>query len=424
MAKILCDTERENLTLAFDRETDIDIDALNLIASGASGFCRCTYENRGGDHVLIYDTKISPSLNRFDRGIDYDAAVGVLAGAVDALETVSGNELFIGNIIIGKGYVFKTDEGYKFIYAPFYGKQSLSVRAFLLELLRIIRCKNPELGRLKKAIKRSGNDAAAFECLRAFTETHTIKAFAGASLDDEPDTSLLAPQEAEVSQWVPSGFGGFRQEPFGEKLDYGNTAFKQSGVSNFCDAEPDTSLLSSEEPDFPQQAFAGIPDTAPAPFVPVASDWGVDEQETTLLSEDGAGAAPMAMEPFFTGQEDETTVLNAVGGCPNVRRGGTELLLLKRELNGEVIAVRTTPFVFGRDSSVVNGVLSNPSVSRSHATVIFEAGKYYITDNGSTNGTAVEGIGLQPNEKREIDNGDIISMGEETLQVYIERGER
>ncbi|NOH00998.1 MAG: FHA domain-containing protein [Chloroflexi bacterium] len=69
----------------------------------------------------------------------------------------------------------------------------------------------------------------------------------------------------------------------------------------------------------------------------------------------------------------------------------------------------------GRDSS--NGVAINDAeVSRKHARLMFQGGKYVLEDLGSTNGTFVNGqrlagpVVLKP--------GDVISLGEQIVLMY------
>jgi predicted component of type VI protein secretion system len=69
----------------------------------------------------------------------------------------------------------------------------------------------------------------------------------------------------------------------------------------------------------------------------------------------------------------------------------------------------------GRDS--VNGVAINDAeVSRKHARLTFQGGKYVVEDLGSTNGTFVNGqrlagpVVLKP--------GDVVSLGEQIVLMY------
>jgi pSer/pThr/pTyr-binding forkhead associated (FHA) protein len=61
----------------------------------------------------------------------------------------------------------------------------------------------------------------------------------------------------------------------------------------------------------------------------------------------------------------------------------------------------------GRDESCLVAI-NNPTVSVSHATIRFEDGVWFVKDNGSTNGTKVNGKRVLESECK---SGDIISFG-------------
>lgn len=59
-----------------------------------------------------------------------------------------------------------------------------------------------------------------------------------------------------------------------------------------------------------------------------------------------------------------------------------------------------------------NLVVNAPSVSRYHATLMIEnGGKAWIKDNGSTNGTSVNGQRLAPNQPVRVKKGDAVTLG-------------
>lgn len=69
----------------------------------------------------------------------------------------------------------------------------------------------------------------------------------------------------------------------------------------------------------------------------------------------------------------------------------------------------------GRDSS--NGVAINDAeVSRKHARLSFQGGKYVIDDLGSTNGTFVNGQRLAGPVV--LKSGDVVSLGEQIVLMY------
>ena len=65
----------------------------------------------------------------------------------------------------------------------------------------------------------------------------------------------------------------------------------------------------------------------------------------------------------------------------------------------------------GANSS--NGFFESVQVSRQHATVSFESGKFYIEDKGSLNGTFLNKVKLNAREKTEISCFDILQLGQE-----------
>ncbi len=69
----------------------------------------------------------------------------------------------------------------------------------------------------------------------------------------------------------------------------------------------------------------------------------------------------------------------------------------------------------GRDSS--NAVaITDPEVSRKHARLSFQGGKYVLEDLGSTNGTFVNGQRLTG--PIVLKAGDVVSLGEQIVLMY------
>ena len=68
-------------------------------------------------------------------------------------------------------------------------------------------------------------------------------------------------------------------------------------------------------------------------------------------------------------------------------------------------------FLIGRHAPAVHAVVDDPTVSRSHARITREAGRFFIEDLGSSNGTLVNGARLRPGEKQVIRSGDSVQFG-------------
>jgi hypothetical protein len=82
---------------------------------------------------------------------------------------------------------------------------------------------------------------------------------------------------------------------------------------------------------------------------------------------------------------------------------------------GTVYALESDQISIGRDSS--NEIAVNDAeVSRRHARLTFQGGKYVLEDMGSTNGSFVNGQRLTG--PRVLKSGEVISLGEQIVFVY------
>lgn len=127
------------------------------------------------------------------------------------------------------------------------------------------------------------------------------------------------------------------------------------------------------------------------------------EYETTVLSPD------MDETTILTPNLDNDVVASVVSS--------TNAYII-RNLTGEKIYVNKNEFLIGKGTGN-DYVLDTPSVSRKHAKIIRKQDGYYVIDNGSTNGTTIEGIKIQPNEEVMVYDGALVSFGNENLQIFI-----
>jgi pSer/pThr/pTyr-binding forkhead associated (FHA) protein len=71
--------------------------------------------------------------------------------------------------------------------------------------------------------------------------------------------------------------------------------------------------------------------------------------------------------------------------------------------------------VIGRGRSA-DLILAEPTISRAHAAVGYDAEGFFVQDLGSTNGTMVNGAKVQ---RTQLKTGDRIQMGKLTLGVTV-----
>ena len=82
---------------------------------------------------------------------------------------------------------------------------------------------------------------------------------------------------------------------------------------------------------------------------------------------------------------------------------------------GVIFPLEGDQLIIGRDA--VNAVAINDAeVSRKHARLTFQGGKYVLEDLGSTNGTFVNGQRLT--SATVLKAGDVVSLGEQIVLMY------
>lgn len=161
-----------------------------------------------------------------------------------------------------------------------------------------------------------------------------------------------------------------------------------------------------------------------------------DYYETTLLSEEEEinsqeeTEAEEFYETTLLSEEEgynETTLLSIDSG--NNRRGvankskyipqNAPQASLLNIITQENITIRKTPFIVGSERETVDFYVSNPTVSRQHAYIVFLEDKYHIIDNNSTNNTTLDGLIIEPNKRIELYNGALVQLSDELFQFCI-----
>ena len=102
-------------------------------------------------------------------------------------------------------------------------------------------------------------------------------------------------------------------------------------------------------------------------------------------------------------------------------RGKTVLAKLhvinaRRDLIGGEIKIYTTTTTLGRNPKLCDIQLydedDNSSVSGQHCTIMYDRGRFTITDDNSSNGTEVDGKPIPPNEPTLLSDGVEITLGD------------
>ena len=92
-----------------------------------------------------------------------------------------------------------------------------------------------------------------------------------------------------------------------------------------------------------------------------------------------------------------------------------QLVMRSGPTPGATFSLEGDQLVIGRDSSSAIAI-NDAEISRKHARLNFQGGKYVIEDLGSTNGTFVNGQRLV--SAVVLKSGDVISLGEQIVLMY------
>lgn len=159
-------------------------------------------------------------------------------------------------------------------------------------------------------------------------------------------------------------------------------------------------------------------DTPGRQKIPKPDTWRIEFDDAGDGGAEAAFSHSEAVKEEREPEEDSvaTTLLADFG-----IKGGTAVLeSLNRER--ENIEIAYVPFIIGKHAEMTDYCLKQPTVSRLHLRIDKKEGVYIATDLNSTNGTTVEGYGLQANETVSIKNGDVIYLAELGFR-FIEREE-
>lgn len=75
------------------------------------------------------------------------------------------------------------------------------------------------------------------------------------------------------------------------------------------------------------------------------------------------------------------------------------------------LIISSPEYLIGKNPEMVNGaVMHNPAISRVHCKVTYSAGRYYLTDMGSANGTWINQQKLEKQQIVELHSGDYLKL--------------
>lgn len=127
-----------------------------------------------------------------------------------------------------------------------------------------------------------------------------------------------------------------------------------------------------------------------------------DIGETVCLGEEGT---------VLLGSEDD------IGATTVLVQGRTAALL--HEKAGVRVEITKDTFSLGKSSASDYCITGNTAVSRRHAVIIREENDFYLSDEGSTNGTLLNGVKINKQEKVLLADGDEVVLADEKFTIEI-----
>lgn len=147
---------------------------------------------------------------------------------------------------------------------------------------------------------------------------------------------------------------------------------------------------------------------------------------SNMNGNDGYGAVDSFAKPGPSPQPQtmpegagETTLLDAGAGETTLLSNAGSAYLIRKK-NGEKIAVNVQNFKLGKERRKVNYCISdNTSVSRVHCEIVKKGADYYVTDQGATNFTFVNGIQLSPHKETLLSDQSVLKLSDEEFEFHL-----
>lgn len=396
------DEDLEQLKLSFPIKKEIDLDALNFLASNDGEIlCKCSYYAEKQQHNICYQIDKTSFVNIKTVKLGEEELPRLMRDSLKVIEIISKNNLNLGNVLVSKSDLYRNKDGFIFFYLPIEKKKNVLFKDFVIQILKKCGCKSNISKNLQKELKTCVGITEIEASINRYFPMKQLEEFS--KQEEEVGTTLLNEKEEEMGTTLLN-------KP---EEEVGTTILSEQGeetgttLLNKPEEEAGTTLLNEQE----------------------------EETGTTLLKEQESGTTLLQqqVEPelcttaYFTNQfgECETTVLSDMAMPGREEKVSFEEehynLYLLRNSTGEKVHVNKPVFQIGKDFRQMDYVLGSESVSRKHATIYLEPDAAFILDEHSTNGTTVEGVRLIPDEKMELEDGYIVSLGQEVFQVMIER---
>ena len=161
-----------------------------------------------------------------------------------------------------------------------------------------------------------------------------------------------------------------------------------------------------------RKGAAAVPGTAPAPAAPrPAVSRFVGEELTAQVSPEPARRPSLTTPAEMLDQMGSVPAAEATTqSLPGFGGAGTRLVAVQGPYAGQSFPLSHAPVVIGRAAEREIPLPADTSVSRSHARITYTDGRHFVADEGSSNGTFVNG--QRVSGPRLLLSGDTITLAD------------
>lgn len=138
----------------------------------------------------------------------------------------------------------------------------------------------------------------------------------------------------------------------------------------------------------------------------ISSDNSERSKSVKLASMEGFAPSSKSIE--FN--EEDTTVLSVVED--EIKKETVDLGYLIRKSDGYRIELRKNPSILGKSSEKADYVIDGKAVSRAHLCIEQRGEAVYAKDMSSLNGSKLNQVKLNPEEERELKDGDELTLAD------------
>lgn len=346
------------------------------------------------------------------RPVAGEVLLGLLSGLAGLIDICRQQGLPLANLALGTDRIFGSSEpgSFRFAYLPFplTADPASAMRSLLASVVQLSR---PADAIAEGALERLGSYLGRHDV----TDLIGLSAFLGAL--------AVEVHGAEKQPMVPQP--SVDPEAGTQLID---DALMADAPSSALPGNPGTTVLDglfaapSQGADAEPTACEGV--AAPAIAPPAAIEEPAMPQGTSVLNAVDFNDADALARLGAISSPEEDAADGLQGGISGDQPAQPVPFSLIHQRSGERIALFGADFIVGKSKRASYQVLGTSTVSRLHARFICEGGSCWVEDNGSLNGTFLNGRKLSPNQRELLADGDSLRLADEAFTFQATRGGR